>query len=294
MGTIINSVCTVKPFFRKAIVYQAGKAARRCLKKASICDNQVGMLINTGMFTENYIGEPALAALIQKEILKKWNFKKNPEKISQKTFSFDLHNGGGGVIQAIEVIDGFIQSDKIRYGLVVAGDIKPRKGFLKNYNFRSLVGVVLLSKEIGNCGFSVFRTYSYPQFLNDFQIVTGWGNGRFELLVKQNENYLSNCVESTMKSLANFCDEYNLNINDIDLIVTSQSPSGYVEEIKKKPGLSHKIVVLKNQGEIYSAGLFFALDKIYSNHIFNSSKNILFVTAGSGITISIALYKNCT
>ena len=52
--------------------------------------------------------------------------------------------------------------------------------------------------------------------------------------------------------------------------------------------------VAKKTGNMvfHTAGLAFALKKVWDENRFKSSKNIIFLTIGSGINVSIALYQN--
>ena len=58
------------------------------------------MLINAGIYREDSMGEPALAALIQEDIGANLG---QPPIGGHGTFSFDLLNGTCGVITAIQI-----------------------------------------------------------------------------------------------------------------------------------------------------------------------------------------------
>ncbi len=96
MGTIIKSVGVAEPFFRKKILPLTVQSVKRCLKNSGIDPQQIGMLVNSSVYSENHLGEPALASLIQKKIQFNPFLKKFPGISPEKMFSFDLHSGGGG------------------------------------------------------------------------------------------------------------------------------------------------------------------------------------------------------
>jgi hypothetical protein len=58
--------------------------------------------------------------------------------------------------------------------------------------------------------------------------------------------------------------------------------------------LTDKFIEVSGKGnkELQTAGPAFALKKTWDNNSFSSVKTILFLTVGSGISISLALYKN--
>jgi len=292
MGTIIKTVAVARPFMKKGILPLTFRAAKRCLKNAGAGIRDVGMLIYSGVYTENYLKEPALAALIQNRLQHKSRCRRFFNKDLGDVFSFDLYNGGGGVISAIQVIDGFIQSGEIESGLVIAGDTKPVSGSSENYNYSPGAGAILLSKDIENRGFVKFSTETFSEFINDLESTTNWDTGSFRFITNQKSNYLKNCVECAEKSIQQSFNEENLNWDEIDLVVASTSPKGFANELQKKTGLNNKLIQVNRNEKIFSAGVIFSLDKVFSSQKFMEAKNILFLTVGAGITVSLSLYRN--
>lgn len=292
MGTIIRYVAIEKPFFRKRILPLIVRSAKRCLKKSGIFAEHVGVLVNTSIYSENHLREPALATLIQKKI-QFFPFKRIPVKASSgKMFSFDLHSGGGGVIAAIQLIDGFLKSGEIQNGLVVAGDVKPVSGHTENFNYSPGAASLLLSNEAGNKGFECFRTDTYSEFINDLESLTSWDSGKFRFEIQQKKEFLSNCVSCAITSIHRFFEEKKLDWKQIDLVITSQNPMGFNSMFKKEAGLKNEIVAINGNDIFYSAGVLFSLNKVFYTQRFKQAKSILFVTVGAGITVSLSLYKN--
>src|SRR5215472_704989 len=77
----------------------ADTAARNCFALARRGPRDVDMLINVGIYREDSMGEPALAALIQEDIGANLG---QPPTGGSGTFSFDLLNGACGVITALQ------------------------------------------------------------------------------------------------------------------------------------------------------------------------------------------------
>src|SRR4249920_1568022 len=115
MGTRIEAASTLtshgmrKPSARRL----ADAAAKACLAHAGRPPGDVEMLINAGIYREDNMGEPALAALIQEDIGAN---RGQPPIGGHGTFSFDLMNGTCGVISAIQLQSGFLRSRVIRLG----------------------------------------------------------------------------------------------------------------------------------------------------------------------------------
>jgi 3-oxoacyl-[acyl-carrier-protein] synthase III len=291
MGIIIRSVAFTRPLAAKSTVRLSAKAARLCLKKAGLGFGDVGMMINTGVYSESHLREPAVSSLIQKQLQFPVRFKRYFPTGPGKVFSFDLHNGGGGGLNAIQVLDGFIRSGKTMNGLVVSGDTTPVFGRSENYNYAPGAAALLLSDRKGSGGFKHFRTESFSEYLPDFESTIIWGPNEFLFSVRQKENYVRNCVQCAEKAIHRMLEEVNLSPEQIDLIIPSQSPAGFAVGIKGRPALG-KTLVLKGEYEYYSSGLFYALSKVFYNGGFRSARNILFVSVGAGITTTCSLYIN--
>src|SRR5271169_212687 len=109
MGTRIEAVSALtshglrKPTARRL----AEAAARTCLEHARREPGDIDMLINAGIYREDNMGEPALAALIQEDIGANPG---QPPVGGQGTFSFDLMNGICGVINATQLEAGLLRS----------------------------------------------------------------------------------------------------------------------------------------------------------------------------------------
>jgi len=306
MGTIIRMVSVSWPLFRFSTgssIPMSSRAAKKCLDITGIDPSDIGLMINTGVYRHLNTGEPSIASLVQNKIMRSspatlTNVNKSSRDLN--TFSFDLNNGGCGWLTGIQIIDGFIQTGDIRHGIVVTGDSEPFRGFSENYLFDSAAAAIILSGSETKGGFSKFKTYSYPDFSEEFMSSTRFGHlnrkwGKRNILhIRQKKTYLENCIDCSVKSLKRFLDETGLTMNEIDLIIPSQSPGGLIAGLRERNGLGNKIVETTNTRarELHTAGPAFALKKSWDDSRFQISKNILFLTAGSGITVSFALYKN--
>lgn len=292
MGTIIKSVGIAMPVFDYGILQLTSRAAKRCLRNGRISARDVGMILNAGVYNENHQGEPAMASLMQNRIqsyyIRHGYFSKEPENI----LSFDIHNGGGGIMDAFQVADAFIESGELEYGLIVAGDTKPSAGASKKYNYFPSAGAVLLSHGSEGKGFGRFKSKTYPEYINDLNSSTNWDTGKFQFMTDQKACYMEDCLTCAEDAIKIFLAEEKVHPEEIDLLVTSQSPLGFRGKLITKTGFKDHITRKESNREIYSAGLVFSLSSVFHNRMFNVSKNILFLTVGSGITVSLSLYRN--
>jgi 3-oxoacyl-[acyl-carrier-protein] synthase-3 len=305
MGARIKMVAVSTPafqFIRRGSISLTASAARQCLKKAECDPKSLGLIVNTGIYRNEHIAEPAIASLIQRRI------GVNPLHAGENgiesnggkgTFSFDLNNGGCGLVSGMQLVDGFIQSREVRTGMVVTGDAEPFRNLSKSFGFAPAAAAVLLSEADGESGFVRFKTTTFQQFKHSFESHISWtrwgkkGKKQNVLMINEKEDYLDLCVECTVQAFFSFLEESRLRPDDIDLILPSQSPKGYIKKLQERIGLTDRFVeVISKRGELHTAGPAFALDRVWHDGRFNKAGNILFVSAGSGITTALALYKN--
>jgi|WetSurMetagenome_2_1015567.scaffolds.fasta_scaffold00125_24 3-oxoacyl-[acyl-carrier-protein] synthase III len=305
MGTKISMVSVSKLHSRLHAgnsISLSAHVVKESLFISRIAPSEIGLLINTGIYRYRNTGEPSIASLIQRKVipLQRKLSKEDEAAANRNIFSFDLSNGGCGWLSAIEIIDGFIQTGQIHHGLVVTADSEPFPGFSENYNFRPAAAAIILSGNGTAGGFMHFRTYSFPGFSEEFTGATRFGRlkGRWGkrniLVIRERETFAENCVGCALTSLNSFFNETGYSLKDIDLIIPSQCPEGFLRGIMERSGFSDKFVVVSDTSNkvLHTAGPAFALNDSWNDNRFRSSGNILFLTVGSGITVSIALYKN--
>jgi 3-oxoacyl-[acyl-carrier-protein] synthase-3 len=222
MGTIIEATATAEGGSLGALGL-ADAAARLCLERAKRTAEEVDLLINAGVYNDKGISEPAVASLIQEDI------GANPEQqpgTGQGTFSFDVRNGGCGVLSGIELVDGMLASGTVKLGLVVASDIDPEPGVSEGFGFPAVGGAVLLSADDSRGGFTAFRCATFPRFSGLFQSSVAWQDdtrpgrsdqGRNVLTVEIGQSYADRaleCAESTVREMAA---ESVLDLGEVDV-----------------------------------------------------------------------------
>jgi len=293
MGSKIEAVALNTPgFFRRGSIDMEIRAAKECLKKTRLDPNMLGLLVNTGVYRDRNIGEPAIATLIQKEIGANEIFAGGGS-----TFSFDLANGGCGMLTGMMVVDGYLHSGDIDYGMVVTADADPVPGRTEGFHFTPAAAAILLSRGTEGHGFLHYRTATEGRFIDDLTGRIEWmeykGKMRNILVVKQAEGFAASCARFARENLDSFLKELSLTMKDIDLVIPSQSPRGFLEELKKKKDLELKLVdVTDRLADVHTAGIGFALERAMSTGRFAAAKNCLFLTVGAGLTASLALYRN--
>ena len=125
MNTIIKAAAISKHNEAGGSVNHAVRAAENCIKKAGIDIQDIDLLINTGIYKEENIAEPAMSALIQKKL--GLSLDPGTDKTDKSTLSFDLFNGACGFLYAAQVADSFIRNHERKLVLIVSSEVHPSK-----------------------------------------------------------------------------------------------------------------------------------------------------------------------
>jgi 3-oxoacyl-[acyl-carrier-protein] synthase III len=212
------------------------------------------------------------------------------------TFSFDLTNGGCGMLTGMMVADGFLLTGLTAYGMVVAGDAEPVPGLSDGYGFTPAAAAVLLTPGGEDEGFVAFQTETDTNFLSSCHGRMEWTGERKKqnwLVLRSGPAYAEEGAAFAACLLERFLGELALAPEAIDLLLPSQSPPGFAAALKRITGWGDKVVDTENKyGHVHTAGLGMALEAAVADGRFATSRNCIFLTVGAGITVSLALYRN--
>ncbi|MBN1538549.1 MAG: hypothetical protein JW939_00255 [Candidatus Thermoplasmatota archaeon] len=289
------------PLAKRSAIALSVRAARKSLKQARLEPSSLGVLINSSVYKDENIGEPAVAAFIQRDL----GANPIPKGDAATTFSFDIIDGGCGLITGMEIIDGLISCGEIEHGIVVTSDVNPSSRYTVGFKFRNSAAAVVLGRSDVGSGFTKFRQYEYLEHHQDLRSnVTfrkdprknfmGVRRMRNILTIEESKEFRPSAIDRTIESIDLFLEEAGIGISDIDLVIPSQYPVGLPQEVEKRTGIGHgKVVALPaDNGILYSSGPGFALRRAMKEGLWARSENVLFLGVSPGLKVSIGLYRN--
>ena len=111
--------------------------------------------------------------------------------------------------------------------------------------------------------------------------------------LREGEDYVDQCARGAVRSIARFLDDNGLGIDDIDRIVPSQAPVGFPQAFAAEAPRR----IRKRCADVgppiagaHTVGPAIAIEAALASEDTRGARNLLFVAAGSGITIALALY----
>src|SRR5512140_1408123 len=243
MGARIESVATARSRggrFGRGGLRLSDAAARACLERASREAAELDVLVNAGLYKERNMAEPALASVIQEDIGA--NPGHPPRHDRHGTFSFDVMNGGCGVLTAAYLVDGFVGPGTVRLGMIVAADADPSPQTSRGFPFAAVGGALLLEHTDGDEGFVAFDFRTFPELADLFEVRIRFAphtegvidhRGRNFLAVHESTSFATRCVECAAKVADGFLDRKRLHARDVDLLIASQYPTTFAEDFAR-------------------------------------------------------------
>jgi 3-oxoacyl-[acyl-carrier-protein] synthase III len=303
MGTCIEAVSALtsrglrKPTARRL----ADAAARTCLAHAGKEPADVDMLINAGIYREDNMGEPALAALIQEDIGANLG---QPPIGGHGTFSFDLINGTCGVISAIQLESGLLRSGVIRLGAIVTSDVDPNLKDPGTAPFRPAGGAMLLSWDDSPAGFTDFYAETFPEYADLFASGLVWqerrgplvprrATGQSHMVIDEEPGYQARLADCAEEVTHRFLRRLGMGMDEIDLLVPAPSSPDFLDTLRARLGVPGDRVayVTEDLEDTYTTGPIAALQAAIRSGRLGEARNTLMLAAGAGITVALALYR---
>ncbi len=298
MALHLESVVAIRgTALRRGGLRLADRAARRCLATSHHGAEDVDVLVNAGLYHDKSLGEPALAAMIQDDIGAN---RKNPHGGRHGTFSFDVANGGCGVLDALRLLNGFGASGIANMGLVVASDSDP--GHSDGFPYEP-VGAAALVSPGSRDGFTDFASFTFPEHAASYESRIVWHPteaplpwdraGTNLLEVRIAEDFEQRCIDCAETSVRSYLAQRGWDVSAIDLWLPSPFPLGFGAGLSARLGIPAANWVTPAEGfrRTGSAGPLAVLDAAVRDGRFLRARTALLVAAGAGITIELGLHQ---
>ncbi|MER8184432.1 hypothetical protein [Kitasatospora sp. NPDC094015] len=218
----------------------AGRASLECLAEARLSPDTVGLLINVGVYREHNTFEPAVGALVQKEVGINLDYLADP--VPGAAFSFDLMNGACGVLNAVQVAQAMLATGSTERVLITAADVHPggRAALDPDYPYADLGAALLLERSAGDeGGFGPVRTAGSDQdsAVAGYLPTAGMGaRGRGRITVRRDTGFADQLLDLAAATAAEYAHAEGLDL-DRTLLVTSRPTADFAQRLAARLGL---------------------------------------------------------
>ena len=291
MRSRIESIGVSMPggrLFGMGSVDHAVTAGKRCLEESRYGSAEIQTLINAGVFRDGHCGEPAMAAFIQERLGINAGFG------TTNSFSFDLTNGGVGMLSALQVTDALMKSGAIRVGMAVASDANTDQRPDPAYSYpRTGAAVILDRSPDAHRGFGsfVFRTFEEHADASTARVELYRKGGRLRIGKSDalEDIYLA-CAAPVFEELL---EGEGLAPGDIDLVIPSQISPSFLQKLPAALGVAPEAVLSaldETGGDTHTTSLIIALSTAMRLGRAARGTKAVFLAVGSGVTVGCALY----
>ena len=273
--------------FKKGSVDHAVIAGKSCLEKSKYPSSSITTMINTGVYRDGHVIEPAIAAIVQDRLDINTGFH------GKDTFSFDLMNSGCGLLNGIDVVTTMMKGDSASVGMVFSSEANPDSNPSHDYSYeRSGVAMIIDRSPDSNTGFSdfVFKTFSDYAEAYTGTVSMKKKNGRISINKDQNlEAMYLNCIPPVVQELLG---NELLDPEDIDLVIPSQISPGFIKKVGPEIGIPESTVldVYGKVGDTLTTSIMLGYDYAMKKELIKPGMKVLMIGAGAGITIGATIY----
>ncbi|MCJ8328715.1 MAG: hypothetical protein MJH11_01840 [Lentisphaeria bacterium] len=271
----------------------ATNAVKNALGETDVDLSEYDLMINAGVYRNNYLAEPAVATMVA------GNIKLNSDVEDwqkSKTFAFDIINGACGFLYTCFTAESMLKSGKFNKAICVTSEIENNKQSVsdKMVGIKESGAALLLEKTKENQGFIDYHFSSFTDHLNQFRskVITVDKNSYLDF--KRDDKFeesLINCIDTSCEE---FLAKHNLSFDDIALVFPPQMCTEWIRNLGKKLNLnSDKLIIVEedNTENYYTTSIPFCLRHVESKGLAKEGEIALMIEAGSGINVALALYQ---
>jgi 3-oxoacyl-[acyl-carrier-protein] synthase-3 len=287
MATSIISNATTMATHNSSIK-RSSLAVQECIAKADV--ETIDLLINTGIYRDDNVVEPAAAALIQKHSGIGLEYRRH----ASPTLSFDLMNGPCAFLDAVELAAAIFGTTECRSCVVVSGDGHPSRSPRRDPSFPYLgssAATLLMNSSDGSGFSSVYRAGSPPDSpLGYVDLATMGLNGRALMTVREPEAVTREQGQRLAIDVAELC----LESEDIDpadcVLVASEPRSGFAKTVAAAVQID-QVVTPSTPGNPHTAALPFAYQALLEAEPARTEGHALFLAADGYFAAACAAYR---
>ncbi len=267
-------------------------AVEDCLRKSSYNRSNIDLLIFTGTYRTDFIGEPAIAAIIAGKLQINDDIASQSDK---KTFAFDVLNGAMGFLNACYIGVGMIKARKLKNIMIVASEIE-NNAETRPEELRSIkeTGSALLLEEDTPMqgGFGNFVFKDFPSYIDAFTAYTIQESGKTSMHFKGDpniEDYYLQCINETVGELLT---SEHVTLSQIKVIFPPQISSTFISRLSDEMHMSRDkfVDIVYDEKDFFTSSLAYALQHAYEQKLVKTGDIGLIINVGTGIQVGCAIY----
>lgn len=273
---------------RASSLDHAVRAGRACLEASHYHPEDVAVLINAGVYRDHHYAEPAFACFIQEQL------GINVEFQGRQTLSFDLQNGGCGLLSACQAITAMLQAGMLRVGLAISSEANADKNPDPSWCYQPSGAALLLDvSPHGDRGFGSFVFRTLDQHLELYRSAVRLDRKHGVLLLRKDAAVEQVYLEAAGEVLKAVLDAEGLARSDLDLVLPAQISPDFLRALPAAIDMApDKIVDLGAElGDTLTTSWALALHRARETGRLKDGQRAAILAFGSGVTLGAAIYR---
>ena len=273
------------------VVTMGTEAVMDCLSRSTHNRRDLELVLYCGVYRNQFISEPAIAALIAEQADLNADVLPNSEK---RTLALDLSNGALGFLNSCKIATEMIRVGRYATAMVIAAEVENNAvtNPSKLLNLRETASAVILDAADGNTGFQDFGFEYFTDYSDSFMTHIGVRNGAGYLEIRGREDlegHLLNCIPVAVQRLLH---RHQRKISDIKAFLPPQVSFSFVQKLARHMGVSEHQMVSVPPGcdDLFTSSLVFAMHYAQQQRLFDTGDTGIVIAAGSGVQVGCASY----
>jgi amino acid adenylation domain-containing protein len=275
----------------RRVVDLAVQAATACLDQSGLDRAELGLMIYSGVYRDDFISEPAIAALVAGELGVNDDIE-SPD--GRKTIAFDVLNGAVGFLNACQVGVQMIGAGKAEHAMVVAAEIENNttEGGHPLYGLLEAGSAVILGPADGPAGFGQFVFHHHPEYSGALATYFQHRDGQSWLQIDRDPNLSAHYLDCIPPAVEELLKLEELDPSDIAAVFPPYMCSADRTELAARLRIpSSRFVDLPADTDPFSSSVAYGLQHAWRNKLVKPGDIGLIVSVGSGVQVGCATYR---
>jgi 3-oxoacyl-[acyl-carrier-protein] synthase-3 len=263
-------------------------AGRSCLGSSRYRPGDVGVLINSGVHRDDHVCEPAIAVYIQHGL------GINIEFQGRRTLSFDLHNGGCGMLNAAEVLCALLQSGELRAGMVVSAEVNSDRRPDPAYPYPASGAAMLLDlSPQAETGLGPFAFHTRDEHAGLYTSVVDLRVRRGRILMQRAAELEGLYLQMVPGVIDEVLEKEGLRREEIDRVIPAQLSADFLARLPGIAGFPKEKVADFSAPlpDTLSTSTILALHRSITLSPPQTGEKALLLAFGSGVTVGGVVYR---
>ncbi|MGB6044146.1 MAG: 3-oxoacyl-[acyl-carrier-protein] synthase III C-terminal domain-containing protein [Pirellulales bacterium] len=272
---------------------QLTQAAESCFANSFYDPPDIDLLINAGVYRNEFLSEPALAAVLAGELHIN-DASESPD--DKKSLAFDVASGATGFLQACYLASQMISSETFGTAMVVASEIEYNRDVWPE-NLLDLEetasAAILDGRGNGEVGFGRFYFCNDWDHLDRFESHSVYRNGRSALSFARDDGLEDYYLQSIRRAVRELLDETGHRISDFDVVLPPQISPSFVARLGEKLAVSDECLIHlpRPHKHLYTSSLAHSFDTLRNARRITPGMKGLIIEVGAGIQVACATYR---